>query len=70
VIQVFISYSHAWALQKDEKLKNSLRQILLGKGGEDEMRFQPLRVAGLIRGEDRHSAQIGCELYARYFNQH
>ena len=31
------------ALQKDEKLKNSLRQILLGKGGEDEMRFQPLR---------------------------
>ena len=70
MIQVFISCSHARALQKDEKLKNSLRQILLGKGCEDEMRFQRLRAAGLIRGEDRRSAQILCELYARYFKQH
>src|SRR5262249_1135661 len=53
---------HTWALHKDEKLKNDLRQILLGKGCEDEMGFQRLRAAGLIRGEDRHSAQIRCEL--------
>ena len=61
---------HAWALQKDDGLKNALRQILLGKGRPDEMCFQRLRSAGLIRGEDRHSAQIRCELYARYFKQH
>jgi hypothetical protein len=61
---------HAWALQKDEKLKNAMRQILLGVGCEDEMSFQRLRAAGLIRGEDRRSAQIRCELYARYFKQH
>jgi hypothetical protein len=61
---------HTWALQKDEKLKNDLRRILLGNGCEDEMRFQRLRAAGLIRGEDRHTAQIRCELYARYFKRH
>ena len=54
MIQVFISYSHAWALQKDEKLKNSLRQILLGKGGEDVLRGGP-GADHLVGGPDRDS---------------
>lgn len=61
---------HTWALQKNAELKNALRQVLLGKGCEDEMHFQRLCAAGLISGEDRNSAQIRCELYVRYFKQH
>jgi hypothetical protein len=61
---------HIWALNKDTKLRNALRQILLGRECEDEMHFQRLRASGLICGENRLSAQIRCELYAEYFRLH
>jgi hypothetical protein len=61
---------HTWALQKDKRLKAAIRQILLGNGCDDELDFQRLRAAGLIRGETRRTAQIRCQLYAEYFKNH
>jgi hypothetical protein len=61
---------HAWALQKDDALNNALRQILRDGTCKEEIHFQRLRAAGLIRGETRQSARIRCHLYARYFKKH
>ena len=49
------------------ELLDTLRQILAGEGCDDEMKFQKLWTAGVIRGESPERAVMRCRLYRDYF---
>ncbi|MBN1480812.1 AAA-like domain-containing protein [candidate division KSB1 bacterium] len=59
-----------WCLQQNEVLKKSLRQIIRKGQCEDEMHFQMLRAAGLIKGESRINVDLRCRLYEEFFRRH
>ncbi len=49
------------------ELLDALRQVLAGNGCADEMQFQRLWTAGVIRGESPKRAVMRCRLYRDYF---
>ncbi len=59
-----------WCLQQSKELKDTLRQILRRNMCDDEVHFQRLSAAGLVKGEDRHNAHMRCLLYENYFKKH
>ncbi|HEV2963688.1 MAG TPA: AAA-like domain-containing protein, partial [Candidatus Angelobacter sp.] len=61
---------HLWVLRENSKLRNALRQVLNGRGCDDEDDFQRLRAAGLLQGESRAVAKMRCELYQVYMRKH
>jgi hypothetical protein len=58
-----------WVMRGNERLRIALRQVLSGRGCDDEDDFQRLRAAGLVAGESRVAARPRCELYARYYEE-
>lgn len=61
---------HLWVLRDNSHLRKALRQVISGRGCEDEDVFQRLRAAGLIEGESRALAKTRCDLYALYMRKH
>jgi hypothetical protein len=59
-----------WFLQNNERLKQAVQQILARGECEDELLFQNLNAAGLVRGDTRDAVQMRCELYRDYFSKH
>jgi hypothetical protein len=59
-----------WALRGSDRLRKSLKQVVMNHVCDDENDFQRLRAAGLIDGESRQQARPRCELYARYLKEH
>ena len=59
-----------WSLQNNQKLKKALRQALDGGQCSDEVHFQRLSAAGLLKGDTRDSVQMRCQLYRDYFGKH
>jgi hypothetical protein len=57
-------------LQTHAELKAAVKQILAGGSCDDEICFQRLNAAGLLRGEVRTNAQMRCNLYRDYFSKH
>jgi hypothetical protein len=58
---------HAWALGNNERLKRALKHVVAGNGCDDEDAYTRLLAAGLIKGDNKHSAKPACELYRTYF---
>ena len=56
-----------WRIAQAEKLSAPLRQILRHGNVELQKDFEALRSAGIIRGEERGSVKMFCDLYDRYF---
>jgi len=61
---------HLWVLRESERLRATLKQVILGNGCGSEDDFQRLRGAGLLEGDSRTTARARCELYSRYFRKH
>ncbi|HEX3552343.1 MAG TPA: AAA-like domain-containing protein [Thermoanaerobaculia bacterium] len=61
---------HLWVLCQNPRLLKSLKQILHRSSCENEMDFQRLLAAGLVRGHDRREASLRCNLYYDYFRRH
>jgi len=59
-----------WVMRENPQLQKALRQLLQGRGCDDEDSFQRLRAAGLARGESRDVATLRCELYQLYMRKH
>ncbi len=59
-----------WNLRDQHELKTALRQVLQRGVCEEEMSFQRLKAAGLVKGDTRTSARPRCLLYERYFQNH
>jgi len=59
-----------WAMRANDRLRKSLKQVVIGKGCKNEDDFQRLRAAGLVDGVSRQTARPRCELYARYLKDH
>jgi hypothetical protein len=59
-----------WALRGNDRLRKSLKQVVVNHVCDDENDFQRLRAAGLIDGESRQAVRPRCELYARYLKDH
>jgi hypothetical protein len=57
-------------LNKAPDLRDSLYDILLGHGCDDEMHYQRLWAFGLIHGRTRGEATFSCRLYEEYFRHH
>jgi AAA-like domain/TIR domain len=56
-----------WSLhENNDRLLESLRGVLKGRGCDDEGDFQLLRASGLIKGDFRTKAVPFCNLYATY----
>ncbi len=53
-------------LLEDADLKNSVREVLRRSALGDEMHFQSVWSAGLVRGDRRESVAMRCELYRTY----
>jgi hypothetical protein len=58
-----------FALRRDSRCVESLRQILRNGACDDETAFERLAAAGLVRGDTRRSACMACELYERYLRR-
>ena len=56
-------------LRRSKGRLGALRQILQHGACDDDMDFERLSAAGLVRGETRRSAEVACELYRRYFSE-
>lgn len=54
-------------LLQDSELSATLRQVLDGRGCDNESHFQQLWKLGVIRGETREQGEIRCRLYYNYF---
>lgn len=61
---------HVVYLRRDERSMRAMKAVLRGHGCDDEVDFERLTAAGLVRGESRGAAEPACELYRRYFQQH
>ena len=59
---------HLWLLQEHKELKSVMQRILRDGVCEEELHFQRLNAAGLVRGVTRHALQIRCQLYEMYFS--
>ncbi|MBN1558631.1 AAA-like domain-containing protein [candidate division KSB1 bacterium] len=59
-----------WCLGQNEALKKSLRDIIRRGQCDDEMNFQKLTAAGLIKGETRVNVTVRCRLYEEFFRRH
>ena len=57
---------YLWRLQRNEALRQSLKEILNQGACEDEVHFQRLRAGGLVKGTSHRAARIRCQLYADY----
>lgn len=57
---------HLWALRSNDRLRRALKQVIGGRGCDDEDDFQRLRAAGLIDGGSRRTARARCGLYQNY----
>ena len=61
---------HVVYLWRDKGSMRAMKAVLDGEGCDDEMDFERLTAAGLVRGESRGAAEPACELYRRYFQKH
>ncbi len=52
------------------ELQTALRQVLNNNSCDNEVEFQRLLAAGLIKGENRKKAAMRCQLYADYCHHH
>jgi hypothetical protein len=59
-----------WTLGRTPEIRESFRQILLGRSCEDEMHYQCLWAVGLISGKNRMGARARCRLYQQFFERH
>ena len=57
-------------LNKMPEIRESFRQILLGRSCQDEIHYQCLWAIGLITGNTRMEARPRCRLYQQYLEQH
>jgi hypothetical protein len=59
-----------FSMRGNDRLRGALRQVLAGRGCDEEDDFQRLRAGGLVAGDSRREARLRCDLYARYFREH
>jgi len=61
---------YLWILRDSSRLRKALKEVINGRGCDNEDDFQRLRAAGLIVGDSRTTATIRCKLYANYMRTH
>jgi hypothetical protein len=60
---------YIWLLQEHAELKGPLQQILHNGACDEELHFQRLKAAGLVKGMTRHAVHMRCQLYEMYFSR-
>jgi hypothetical protein len=61
---------YLWMLRDKNGIRDALSEVLHDSRCKDEVSFQRLCAAGLVKGESRGSASLRCKLYERYFSKH
>lgn len=61
---------HLWVLHNNPRLQEVVKRLTERQGCENELDFQRLLAAGLVKGESRDEATLLCELYELYFRSH
>lgn len=59
-----------WKFQEFPAVQQSFREILYERPCINEIHFQRLRAAGLVKGATRDTVSVSCRLYQDYFKKH
>lgn len=59
-----------WRLRENQELQTELKTVLAHNRCADEGRFQRLKAAGLVTGDQRTDVRMRCRLYEFYFKDH